>query len=1066
MKLIKQVQLIFRLGSRRKIYEIDLCEVSSGRFVVNFRYGREGAQLRDGSKTLAPVSLSQAERIYERLKDQQIRKGYILREEEGSGVQVPPRPMAGRVASPASSSRATPATPLSDPRALAVLERLRKGERPQQRLQRRDHRQRRLPRPGWSLSRAIWRAGELRIQAAVPLILPLLKGGYGLKDYSAIWALGRCAQLDDLEVLGRLNQLYRARNIPSHLRRMLEEALRALSGEQERERLLTQYLRKLPAPLNELARIGPPQDFQAALSEHLKEPDRHKLQILWTLYLIDNEQTRPALLKLLAVAPLRPPWFKLIRGIYKSAEFRLDAEVLGLLIARFERGLAMYRRGIYSHWVQIDGRSQRLNPENLRSLDAPVAYSHNTRKYFRRRAWRVLERLGDIGSDRYVPIAVASLLQYKDEDARRGSGRERFSHFWTFNHLLYHESSEFKPRRSSLNWKEQPRRQPLPKRRRRRRRQQRELLSTPPRREEAFPWLWGQQLEALIPLIRGSRCEPVQAFALRILEEKPLFCASLGTKDLEAFLQAPYEKTACFGFEWAQRRYDPSRPDLDLVIAVAHSVHGPARTQAQRWIEQSSHHFMERPLFLADLLSGPQKENRVYAQGFLERARLSEESKQILVARIISLLMALAPEEGDRGLIEFLSRQLPRQLIDLGTSVLRDLLGDPRESLQKLGAEILMARNREGHSPKEEELVALLDAQHHSVQAQGLRLIKQLSPGQLFSYQSLIIALCLHSKAEFRQEIRPNLQRMLWQNRERAEDLAIELMSALLRHRLADGVGTDLVKMLAEDLGPALEGLPKELIWRLIDSKRSFAQELGGLLLGRLLRAEDLEMAEIARLGNHEIYRIREAAWNMYRQAPQRVRADLTEALPILDSDWEDSRRFAIDYFGSEHFSAEDFPTSTLVALCDSVKPEIEHFGRQLITRYFRDEEGPEFMLKLSEHPSATLQLFVSNYLEGYAAGHPERLEQLRPYLSAVLSRINQGGLAKRRLFRFLKAEARESESSARIIGELMGRHSASIAVGDRAAALEIMLQIHGDWPELPLPIKVSEMEVRGGVSL
>ena len=154
------------------------------------------------------------------------------------------------------------------------------------------------------------------------------------------------------------------------------------------------------------------------------------------------------------------------------------------------------------------------------------------------------------------------------------------------------------------------------------------------------------------------------------------------------------------------------------------------------------------------------------------------------------------------------------------------------------------------------------------------------------------------------------------------------------------------------------------------------------------------------------------------------------------------------------------------MALCDSVKPEIEHFGRQLITRYFRDEEGPEFMLKLSEHPSATLQLFVSNYLEGYAAGHPERLEQLRPYLSAVLSRINQGGLAKRRLFRFLKAEARESESSARIIGELMGRHSASIAVGDRAAALEIMLQIHGDWPELPLPIKVSEMEVRGGVSL
>ena len=55
MKLVKQTKLVFVEGRSEKVYEIDLCEVGTNQFVVNFRYGKRGGPLKDGSKTVAPV---------------------------------------------------------------------------------------------------------------------------------------------------------------------------------------------------------------------------------------------------------------------------------------------------------------------------------------------------------------------------------------------------------------------------------------------------------------------------------------------------------------------------------------------------------------------------------------------------------------------------------------------------------------------------------------------------------------------------------------------------------------------------------------------------------------------------------------------------------------------------------------------------------------------------------------------------------------------------------------------------------------------------------------------------
>jgi predicted DNA-binding WGR domain protein len=85
MKLIQQTSLWFSEGNSDKIYEVDLCEVGSGQFVVNFRYGRRGTTLRDGSKTVLPVAEAQARKIYDQLVNSKTREGY---REAGAAVPI------------------------------------------------------------------------------------------------------------------------------------------------------------------------------------------------------------------------------------------------------------------------------------------------------------------------------------------------------------------------------------------------------------------------------------------------------------------------------------------------------------------------------------------------------------------------------------------------------------------------------------------------------------------------------------------------------------------------------------------------------------------------------------------------------------------------------------------------------------------------------------------------------------------------------------------------------------------------------------------------------------------
>src|SRR5579883_550796 len=137
MTLIQRTTLHYQEGTSNKIYEVDLCQIDEGYYVVNFRYGRSGTKLKEGTKTTEAVPLAQAQQIFKKLVGEKTKKGY-------RDVTIPdliePQPIA-----------------TDDPRKQAILNRL-ANNKPSQ----------------WKLERAIWRAGELKISEATPLILKLI----------------------------------------------------------------------------------------------------------------------------------------------------------------------------------------------------------------------------------------------------------------------------------------------------------------------------------------------------------------------------------------------------------------------------------------------------------------------------------------------------------------------------------------------------------------------------------------------------------------------------------------------------------------------------------------------------------------------------------------------------------------------------------------------------------------------------------------------------------------------------------------------------------------------------
>jgi hypothetical protein len=879
--------------------------------------------------------------------------------------------------------------------------------------------------------------GELRVRAAEPLLLPLLNRARPLRAYTIAAALGRLGTEASVSALGKL---YGDASTPDMVRRIATEALLRLSDEATRADFRRDVLEKLPPALREPARAGDAEALGKALDAHLATGREDALDVLEPLYLVDSEAVRPALLRVLRTVPFTPRSVRVLRHLFKAAEYRYDGQVFGLIAWRYEK-------------------------ERSLGSSRPRAYTMQTRKYLRRRVWRTLRRLGELESPDFVKMAVGVLLAFSDADAvpprTQGWGwsetpLDAYAPYWAFNQVLYRHSPRYEPLPNPLLFRCKGGYRPVPG------------ALAPHMREEAFPTLWERTPAGLLHLLDESRCAPVHEFAARALRACPGFLAQLDVDAVAMLLERPYEPTARLGFELASQRLDARREPRALLLAVARSAYAPARQQAFHWMAEVRHSLIEDSGFLAGLATAPHADTRTYAANLVRGSVLSAQVVRTLVGRLVAALLSMKAKE-DGPVAADVARVVLAALgpgsRPVGLEVVRDLLAHPLPEVRELGGELLLRRDLRTEPVPDELLQLLVQAEHASLRALGLRLLALLSESEatLLAQEALLTHLATSRLPDVRAAVRPMLGRLLAASPAAGARVVEALLSALLRRRLPEGVPAHVVAVLSGELAPALALLPAETTWRLLESEDSAAQDLGAQVLARRSAELSVDVPRATKLAGHDVLAVREWGWRWLESHLSEVRAELSTAVGLLDSRWADARAFGFRYF-RERFAPEDFSLEVLVSVADSVREDVRAFGRELLTRSFREEDGPALLLRLSEHPAPEVQLFATNYLDRFASGNAERVEQLTPYFIRVLSQVNRGRVARQRVLGFLQREGRSTEASGRVAMEVLHRMSATIAIEHRAAALEAMLAIAKAQPSVPMPFRLVPVEVRRAI--
>ncbi len=996
MRLVSKSTLYFQEGNSDKVYEVELCELGSNQFVVNFRYGRRGSLLKEGTKTEEPVSESKAQGIFDKLVASKEKKGYSAAGNTATG----PSSVAGE------ETRELAESPIgiSDEervRNRTLLSALGKGDR--------------SSRP---LERIIWRVGELGLSEAEAMLIELMgtcQEGQTTRIYCLLWALGRCGGAAAVTAI----ETFRTQdysNRPAHVTGIAYEALRMLGHRIADDVLLAQLqsqkLAVLPPKMASAVRTQDADALSVLLQDAITEGHRGLSDTIVTLYRHGAECVRPALLTCLQSLPLEYGSFSAIRTIFKAAEYRGDGEIFGVVAHRFETTKA--------------NRSYYYRKEQ--------AFTRWTRLYLRKRVARTLQRLGADSSPDFVRMAVGVLLPCENISQRNIAA----------NYLLYGQNEKHEvPGDGASGWMQAQVHQPI---------------GTPNARQEAFPELWEQRPEALLHLIDESSNEPVHRMSVSVLRACPKFLASLELEALKMLVSAMHVCSAELGFELVR-----SHPmDKALAAVLCQSRLLEARVHAHQWL-RVQYPIVDDSELWASLITSVYKDNREFVRNALRGALVSSTLEQLIVARVIGDIRT-TEESRDTSffleITEVLLASCNEQASTLGEEVLRDLLSHSILAVQEVGAELLLNHRKFANAVPQDLLLELLDSEHASLRLSGTKLLGNLPQTELARYPELFVHLALHKLEDLRIGARETILKVAQHDTVFASAIAFALSQALLR-KLPKGASAHAILLLQSPvLSLVLPAAEQSHVMRLLRLKSPHARQLGLLYLGRL-ESNSFTLFDLVGLADHEMVAVRHDAWTKCKASVDRFRLTMPALARLLDAKWDDTRSFAIEFLEAE-FTNDDLGPAALIAICDSVRPEIQQFGQKLILKHFRDEDGQEYLAKLSEHPSTRLQNFVTNYLERYAADDLQKLSDLKHYFLSVLSRVNAGGVAKRRCLRFLEQEGLKSPSAAVVVGEILSRQSVTIAIGNKASIISAMVALHAKFPDLELPIEILTPPTRG----
>lgn len=1052
MKLIKQTKLHFREGNSDKVYEADLCEVGDNQYVVNFRYGKRGANLTEGTKTTSPVDLKKAQDTFDKIIKEKTSKGY-QDVTEGGEAQAPTEFV--RTGDDATD------------RKNALLWHLELGSsNPAKQRQKR-----------YNIKRAIWRVGELHLAEATPLLLKLFGKGLErevhLYNYCILWSLGHCAAgcVAELKAaaIAVLEQYANDANGVDMVRRIAMSSLVKLAQGDAKETLRQTLLTRLPDAVRDV--VKNPDRLARVLQSYANNKSGTNLACITDVYFLSflQPELRKAVTETLRVMPMRPNSFKYVRYLFKIAEHQAEPQVWGMAAYKLERETAMYRSSRGRARVGY----QRVNVKNeLAKPDSRLAYSHKTREKLRSRLRELLETFGKADSADYVKFATGLLLCYSDaadakpvrEDkswryntqTRRYEATIRYydayAHADLLNYILFSNSTRYSYVRRAKMWTCDNDYMPN--------------MPAPVQREENFPHLWDKMPMAYVHLIIESQSRPVVEFALRALKQHNDYQQFINKFDLSLIYQLLQHSTnlvAEFALTLLQNRVPAREFSEQTIMALLASPHRVLREYALICIKENADIYYINTELIKNFLLHALPEVRLWVQTNWDSivATWNEDKRRVFLARMISYFMQLPADSKlnlhVRELADLLQKTFTQELKVLSVDVLGDLLNHSLLECKLFAARLFANHQLEAARLPIAHIRTMLVSNEVLLRQLGQGLLQRFADADLAKNNELLCAVAVLQYSDTSQAIRPLIQRAAAAYEEAGQKMVEKLLPTLLKKETWEGVHQAVYNILTLELEKFLHIIHRDLIFRLLNVDYRKAQELACILIERYIPAQTLTMRSIIRLADHEILNARELAWNMFRNDVARVKYEREEAIRLLDAKWDDSRNFAIEFFRA-NFTESDWTPELLVSICDSVRTDIQALGTELITRFFAEENGVEYLLKLSQHPRPRVQLYATNYLQRFASDNLQNLQKLELYFITVLSQVNKVRVAKDRIFDFLHAEALKTSEAAHLVADIVSRISATCAIGDKATCIEIMRDIQARYPHVETIAKLVEI--------
>ncbi|WP_422090578.1 WGR domain-containing protein [Tenacibaculum ovolyticum] len=1005
MKLIKQKKLYFSDEKSDKVYEVDLCE-SQDLFVVNFRYGRRGANLREGTKTVFPVSYEEAQKTFNSLVESKEKKGYseILQE------------------------------------AIKVTESLHKDEntaRKETILKYLNQAIKGTYTRNWKVSKIIARVGVLKIREAIPQIAQFIYSSDEFEQYNTI------------NVLAEFNQ---ANYVAEILTVFKDHHLKSIVG-----RVACAYI----------LRYGSAKDKQivhAEVTKHISEEEITSLALQFVgnnkgnpmflfyayLYAYDNNSLRDELFKLLEKVPLKVNTFKSIRYIYRAACVINDTRFFALLAKQIAIGKPGYTSeypSVKGEWVYAFEEKKKQNPG--------IAFSGKTKDYFTKNSYKNIYNLSVENQESYIQYATDILCVLDDDEDQVNESVEhdyvyntatrnydiekkcypKYHQFSALMYILYGSSSRFKEQKNKWYYIENTTNEVV--------------------REEMLSSVWNQKPSEVLYILANAKSTIAVDFCLRIIKDNAHFLENLSDEIFSKLLAHKHPKVLDLVTALLEAKYATSQPEETILITLLASKNDKAVTLGLKWLQKYEASYLINTSLVTELLLTDEVlvityltevyKNSVAYDTIIAIDYLQELFKEPSTYSF-NFLIAVNNLIGNTLFGKLLSDTSVKKIVELAASnsVTNKLFAINLAKHNVTPAYDLFKENYKEYITSEEEVL----------RTAGIELLAHFPDKYLIENKQDIVSFCFSEYSEVRKAIRPTVDRLTKLDSDFKDSLLKQLLAYITEAENYEGLHENCYETLIQLYGADLKELSKEGIITLVLSKYEFAQKLGTPLFESNISMSALSMPDLIRLAHSDVFSIRTRLQAYFKNNVARVNYELEEALPIFNTNWQDVIDWGCDYF-SEHIDAKNWTVQMLLYVCDHVKEQVQYLGRTMAVKHFSEEKGLPLLVSLQEHPAKSMQFFTTNYLNTYASDNVAVILKLEDYFKTTLFYINSNRATKTRVYSFLEKESEKYKEVALMTVRILNTILDTKTVTDKDKIIDILLTISEKHSDVAIPLLI-----------